>query len=234
MKNVIDRVVSNVANENGATFCHLQAIQDLIDAHGPTSPQVQYALSLYNDLFKSASVRTTVLQSPPGSSAGDYSVTPLQKRRAPTETPLSLHANTPQESIENDFKAATSKPPAPPISPANKSVRFERCYPSAEVCTSATNSCNSHGACKKTSNNCFACVCEPDIVKDKNGGFLKRTHWAGATCKKKDISVPFNILLVFSITIVLVVVWAIGLLFSIGEEPLPSVLSAGVAPVKRD
>jgi NADH:ubiquinone oxidoreductase subunit 3 (subunit A) len=48
------------------------------------------------------------------------------------------------------------------------------------------------------------------------------TYWAGYACQKKDISVPFNLFLVFSIAIVLVVAWAVSLLASIGETELPS------------
>lgn len=73
---------------------------------------------------------------------------------------------------------------------------------------------------------CWACSCKGDDGK-------KTDKWAGAACQKEDISVPFNLFLVFGIVIILVSVWAVGLLYSIGDEPLPSVLSAGVAPAKR-
>jgi 1,4-dihydroxy-2-naphthoate octaprenyltransferase len=48
-------------------------------------------------------------------------------------------------------------------------------------------------------------------------------------CQKKDVSVPFWLLAGFTIGIIGVVTFAIGLLYSIGEEKLPGVIGAGVS-----
>src|SRR5437667_179983 len=73
---------------------------------------------------------------------------------------------------------------------------------------------------------CYACGCEATIIETNNG--IKKTYWGGSACQKKDVSVPFFLLAGFTIIMVGVVSWAIGLLYSIGEEKLPSVIGAGV------
>ena len=58
---------------------------------------------------------------------------------------------------------------------------------------------------------------------------VKTTQWGGPACQKKDVSVPFFLLAGFTIAILATVTWAVGLLFSVGQEKLPSVIGAGVA-----
>lgn len=69
------------------------------------------------------------------------------------------------------------------------------------------------------------------MIKTANG--VKTTSWAGAACQKKDVSVPFNIFLVFGIVMTFLLVAAVNLMSGIGAEELPSVLSAGVVPAKH-
>lgn len=66
-----------------------------------------------------------------------------------------------------------------------------------------------------------------------NANGEKTTSWAGAACQKKDVSVPFNIFLVFGIVITFVLAAAVNLMYGVGAEELPSVLSAGVVPAKH-
>ena len=54
-------------------------------------------------------------------------------------------------------------------------------------------------------------------------------YWGGAACQKKDVSAPFFLLAGLTIALVGVVSWGIGLLMSVGQEELPSVIGAGVA-----
>ena len=60
-------------------------------------------------------------------------------------------------------------------------------------------------------------------------GTIKTTQWGGPACQKKDISAAFWLLAGFSIVMMATVSWGVGLLFSIGQEDLPSVIGAGVA-----
>lgn len=61
------------------------------------------------------------------------------------------------------------------------------------------------------------------------GKGVKTIEWAGPACSKKDVSMPFWLLAGISIALVATVSWGVGLLFSIGQEELPSVIGAGVA-----
>lgn len=107
------------------------------------------------------------------------------------------------------------------------------CYSSKELCISHTNNCSGHGDVypqhKKSDqkNPCWACKCTS--TRSTNGKSVKTTHWGGPACQKKDVSAPFFLLAGFSIAILTTVAWAIGLLFSVGQEDLPSVIGAGVA-----
>lgn len=51
-------------------------------------------------------------------------------------------------------------------------------------------------------------------------------------CQKEDVSVQFWLIAGFTVTIVGAVTFAIGLLFSVGEEQLPGVIGAGVSRSK--
>jgi hypothetical protein len=114
------------------------------------------------------------------------------------------------------------------------------CHTSLDSCIEATSNCSGHGSCflkftskdedAETGTSCYACGCEATIVKTDSG--IQKTYWGGSACQKKDISVPFFLLFGFTILLVGMVSWAIGMLYSIGEEKLPSVIGAGVAPSK--
>lgn len=60
----------------------------------------------------------------------------------------------------------------------------------------------------------------------------KTIHWGGNMCQKEDISVPFWLIVGFTVTIIGAITFAIGLLFSVGEEKLPGVIGAGVSRSK--
>jgi Domain of unknown function (DUF3844) len=121
------------------------------------------------------------------------------------------------------------------------------CHSSLDACVSATNNCSGHGACYKKYGNskdvgdapssCFTCGCTPTnhsftYAEGKKKGFTLE-YWGGSACQKKDISSAFWLIAIFSVVMVGVVGWAIGLLFSIGEEKLPGVIGAGVSGKTR-
>jgi len=141
---------------------------------------------------------------------------------------------------ENTKATPTAKKPASSSSTSLPSDEvIQSCYSTFDKCMDVSNSCSGHGECvnkysasskPEGSRKCFACVCKATIVKSPQGH--KMVHWGGNMCQKKDISVQFWLIAGFSITIVGAVTFAIGLLFSVGEETLPGVIGAGVSRSK--
>lgn len=66
----------------------------------------------------------------------------------------------------------------------------------------------------------------------KNDGTVQKTQWGGPACQKQDISSPFFLIAGVSIFAVALIASAIGLLFSMGQQELPGIISAGVAGSK--
>ncbi|KAK8183032.1 hypothetical protein IWZ00DRAFT_513474 [Phyllosticta capitalensis] len=112
------------------------------------------------------------------------------------------------------------------------------CFSSQAACDTATNSCMGRGKCvkkytDKDNNNkaCFACKCAPQLNTTKAG--TKTTYYGGPACQKKDVSVPFWLFAGFAVAIAFTISWGVGLLYSMGEEELPSVIGAGVSGPTR-
>lgn len=95
-------------------------------------------------------------------------------------------------------------------------------FSTLESCNEATNSCSGHGVCKKSTSGAYSCVCGTTYNDSKK----KTTRWGGNACQKKDVSVETQLFLWTGIVIVIVLAWSLQLLFSIGSDPLPGVLSA--------
>ncbi|KAI0320844.1 hypothetical protein OF83DRAFT_1052258 [Amylostereum chailletii] len=105
------------------------------------------------------------------------------------------------------------------------------CFATEEACTNSTNSCSGNGKCAagiKAGKECFACSC----VATKNEKGLTE-NWAGERCERRDISSSFVLLAGTTIALFVVVAASVGLLVGAGGE-LPSVLTGGVAPSKRE
>ena len=163
------------------------------------------------------------------------------------ENPSTLHARQfqPEEPLSAPSEPSPSNPS--PKSPANNphtlaknSTLFKGplrvCHPNLEAAQLATNNCSSHGTVyKKFATpeddvaDCYACKCNKTIITNDEGKTIKTIFWGGPACQKKDVSVPFFLLAGFTIAMLGAVSWGIGLLFSIGQEELPSVIGAGVA-----
>jgi hypothetical protein len=120
------------------------------------------------------------------------------------------------------------------------------CYTSIDLCISSTNNCSGHGQCyektppakteEEKKKACFTCGCVPTTYhfNSTNGQpALQTIYWGGAACQKKDVSGPFWLFAIFTVVMVGIVSWSIGLLFSIGEEKLPGVIGAGVSSKSR-
>jgi len=183
--------------------------------------------ALYENKGSAPVIKNNLLFSPEGSVEPVDHV--LFQKRTAMEAPLTMTPNPGQSQHESFYQSHRPNTHAEPTS-APRNI-FKRCHESEDACTSSTNSCSSHGECTKVGKGCWSCVCKPSVLK-VDGGRISTTYWAGTACQKKDISVPFNLFLLFTIASVVVVGWAIGMLFSIGEAELPGVLSAGVAPTK--
>ncbi len=116
------------------------------------------------------------------------------------------------------------------------------CYASLDDCIKTTRNCSGHGACYKKYGNadsglCFACGCtatnETFLYNQNNSRGYMLARWGGSACQKKDVSEPFWLISAFTIVMVGLVSWGIGMLFSIGEEKLPGVIGAGVSSKAR-
>ncbi|KAJ5822917.1 hypothetical protein N7447_005257 [Penicillium robsamsonii] len=113
------------------------------------------------------------------------------------------------------------------------------CHVSNASCVESTNDCSGHGSCYRkygsgvegSSGNCYACQCKETIVQNSDGT-TKKVRWGGAACQKRDISSPFFLVAGVSLLAILLAGSAIGMLFSMGSQELPSVISAGVGGPK--
>lgn len=142
------------------------------------------------------------------------------------------------DSVSPRPKAASSSVAAAPQSSTVPLRRLPAlCYTSIDSCSQATNNCSGHGACARkygpkegaSGPTCYACACAPTYDAAK-----KRTNfWGGAACHKRDISAQFWIIAGFTALLVGLLSWAVGMMFSIGNEKLPGVIGAGVTVKMR-
>jgi len=148
---------------------------------------------------------------------------PLSMPSAPDSSPSQSHHSRPSQ--PQTLKASTIPAGILPV-----------CHSSHDACVAATHNCTGRGTCYKKysfkdgtkASDCFTCGCVA-TVRENLDGSKKTTQWGGPACQKKDVSVPFFLIAGFTIVMVATVSWGIGLLFSIGQETLPSVIGAGVA-----
>ena len=130
----------------------------------------------------------------------------------------------------------------PADNPANNRLNVTipgACYATLEACNDWTNSCSGHGNCYQKSGKdggrppCFACMCTPQedhfLQGENKIPSYRIIYWGGAACQKKDVSSSFWLFITFTVVMVVLVSWGIGMLFSIGEEKLPGVIGAGVS-----
>lgn len=113
------------------------------------------------------------------------------------------------------------------------------CHSSNSSCAEATNDCSGHGYCylkhgsgdEGSTGNCFACRCQQTVVR-RSDGTTQKIQWGGPACEKKDISSPFFLIVGVSVLVIVTVGSAVGMLFGMGQEELPSVIAAGVGASK--
>ncbi len=201
--------------------------------------QLSSALEKLIKLSENGELESMVVLFPPAKSGsskqsnayGKSSILPAPKhvKRQASEAPLEASKH------DNRGSSATVRPAA-----GNASLPrgvLPLCYTSFNSCVTATNNCSGHGSCYRkygapggndaAAKSCYACRCSSTQLRDSDTR-VQTYYWGGAACEKQDVSVPFFLLAGFSIFIVAALAWGIGLLFSVGQEPLPSVIGAGV------
>ncbi|KAK5113064.1 hypothetical protein LTR62_003643 [Meristemomyces frigidus] len=174
------------------------------------------------------------------------SLSPLHKRdtqRRPQEAPLEEEAP-----INHYLPVEATSANLNTLAKSNSSARtisgiLPACFPTLQTCQSTTANCTGHGICAlaytdksaadtSKSKHCYSCQCKPS--KQTDNGRTKTTYWGGPACQKKDVSVEFWIFALFSVFLVGLISFAIGQVWDMGAEELPSVIGAGVSgPVKR-
>ncbi|CAK7229150.1 hypothetical protein SEUCBS140593_007149 [Sporothrix eucalyptigena] len=165
----------------------------------------------------------------------------LRIREADSELVMAEETDKVDTIVKNDGDSKDDKPAPIPA-----------CFQSFNSCMAATNSCSSHGTCvdkyaggtlndrdvksnKANAGSCYACQCQLTFnrpLNDSNSKGISTSSWGGNMCQKKDVSAPFWLITGFSVAIVGIISFAIGLLFSVGEEKLPGVIGAGVSRTK--
>ncbi|OQN99308.1 hypothetical protein B0A48_14284 [Cryoendolithus antarcticus] len=115
------------------------------------------------------------------------------------------------------------------------------CFSSLSACQTTTRNCTGHGSCslKYTDKDagsglgaCYSCACQASVVT--TDGKKKTTTWGGPACQKRDVSVEFWLIVLFTVGLIFVVGFAVGTVWEMGSEELPSVIGAGVSgPVKK-
>ena len=157
----------------------------------------------------------------------------LHKRQAPKEKPLEQGPG-----IDQDFQPIPSFPaanystsqssPLPGILPA--------CFPTLSTCASTTRNCTGHGSCQLAytdfsqdpGKECWSCSCSATVSKSSDGKDIT-TNWGGPACQKRDVSVQFWLIVSLIVGLVGLVSFAVGQVWSMGDEELPSVIGAGVS-----
>ncbi|KAF2836337.1 hypothetical protein M501DRAFT_997096 [Patellaria atrata CBS 101060] len=141
--------------------------------------------------------------------------------------------------VDSDVPAsAESSGPARP--PVNGSLPLRgilpSCFSTKRACEKATLNCTGHGHCYEKYNSkgdddkvCFTCACTIPEVRTNKDGTKKTTTFGGPACQKKNVVMPFWLLAGFTVFLVFMISWGVGLLYNMGNEELPSVIGAGVS-----
>ncbi|OJD35117.1 uncharacterized protein BKCO1_1900016 [Diplodia corticola] len=217
---------------------------DVLILHIRNEDENDYS-STIRELVKLVSGRwaLTVAMMPPSSSNflkrspstwGQYDV-PKRSATADRKRPEAILS----EAQESDFYERVNKTTVPkkaPTSPNNATVRgiLPACFPSKDSCESSTKACSGRGQCIKkymdTDNNkaCYTCRCEAQVRTNKDGS-KKTTYYGGPACQKKDVVMPFWLFTGFAVAMAFMLSYGIGLLYTMGNEELPSVIGAGVS-----
>ncbi|KAI9203425.1 uncharacterized protein BJ171DRAFT_509645 [Polychytrium aggregatum] len=97
------------------------------------------------------------------------------------------------------------------------------CLTSVSSCQTYFNNCSNHGACtsvQKGAKTCFVCSCWRNNTDDNGAaipGFTKPVKWAGPYCAVQDVSVDFQLVFWTSVTLAVILVFAVGGVYSLND-----------------
>jgi hypothetical protein len=215
---------------------------------------VEPTADIYDDKFASLELRgLSQLAATYGRSSDQYQLAArtvravLEASTAEAKTRIAVMSYTPSLIMDKRQPQPPQQSPLPaPRPPTGPPIRrLASCITSAEACSNATNACFGHGQCVSTlsaGQECFVCACSN--TKSDSG---KTESWAGDMCQRKDISrqvvasfvsvscvdwvctSTFVLIAGTVITLILLMGGSISLLYSIGGDELPSILTGGVA-----
>jgi hypothetical protein len=143
---------------------------------------------------------------------------------------LSKHSHSARQ-LSGDEEEAPSASSSRRLSTtqSNSPIFLPACFNSESSCANTTNNCSRHGSCSEKYPGCYTCRCSRKTVRFNDDGTTKSVQWGGTACEKKDVSVEFWLFASFGIAMTGLVAGAIGLLYIMGAEELPSVIGAGIA-----
>ncbi|KAB2574474.1 putative endoplasmic reticulum membrane protein [Lasiodiplodia theobromae] len=235
IKNVLDKVSEDVETRlsNGILLAHIR-----------NSDNTDYSSTIRElaDLCSSKWPLTVAVMPPSSGSVskrsanawGEYEV-PKRSAMTDRKRPEAILAEVP----DNDFTQRVNRTDAlkAPKSPNNATIKgiLPACFSSKDACESATNDCSGRGSCvkkytDKDNNNkaCYTCKCKAQVRTNKDGS-KKTTYYGGPACQKKDVVMPFWLFTGFAVAMAFLLSYGIGLLYTMGNEELPSVIGAGVS-----
>ncbi|RMZ00516.1 hypothetical protein D0862_06693 [Hortaea werneckii] len=168
------------------------------------------------------------------SSSRPIAEAPLEDTSASSDSSFTTHDFTAPVAAEelHSNKGNTSTSPLPGILP--------QCFASLSACEETTRNCSGHGSCyKKFTDNsasdtsryrdCYVCGCKATVKETSSDGGKTTTYWGGSACQKRDVSVEFWMLALFSVGFIFLISFAVGSVWEMGGEELPSVIGAGVS-----
>lgn len=195
---------------------------------------LQKAVSTLSRFAETGEMETTVLlfpESSRNSRVNSWSSHPAELRQRQSND---------SAAASSDSDSPASPAPAEDFPGLAERGSIPNCFQSYNACVTTTANCSGHGLCEDTwaargedgkkipakegELACFSCQCKR--TRDENN--RTTTSWAGNMCQKVDVSTPFALFVGFTIFMLAIITGAIRLLYSIGDQPLPGVLSAGV------
>ncbi|KAF2085602.1 hypothetical protein K490DRAFT_46276 [Saccharata proteae CBS 121410] len=236
-----------VTNKNGLVLVHLKnLLKAKTEDYLAQAERLSVAVSRVMDLCKEQAYPFTLAMMPDGHGQhthqkrsvnpwGEYELPKRQAERKVSETILS--ESTPDSFLQETN--TTSSNAEAPISHVDAATPLKgilpACFASKSACESSTNNCTGHGHCYKKYTDpdrdnlaCYTCKCSASVRKNRDGT-EKTTYYGGPACQKKDVVVPFWLFTGFAVGMAFLLSYGIGLLYSMGNEELPSVIGAGVS-----
>ncbi|KAI0158182.1 hypothetical protein GGR57DRAFT_459378 [Xylariaceae sp. FL1272] len=184
-------------------------------------------LATLESLAQAGEMETTILLLDPSS--------PLRKRQQ-QEKVMSESATDAEAAHPTFVESTHDTTPIYSGLKKGKNTPIPACFKNKDECMNATGNCSGHGWCTdkwyESENSCFSCSCKMTFDENEDGGRVAVHRWGGQVCQKRDVSTPFWLFAGVTITLALTIAFAIGLLFSVGEEKLPGVIGAGVSRSK--